>query len=136
MDRLSRLVRRAERPEVFSCILFNPPGQIQAGKSLPQSEFQIRETFVIFQQEIELRLVLADEIILEECRFSGRVGQDAFHISGFRENIIHLHIRGGLEIRFHSIFEVSRFADINHIVLAVLEEVDAGFFRESLNFFF
>ena len=77
---LSREARRKKRTEVQRPILAHAPRNDGARKWLVRRQLDERVRLVVTQQDVVLRLVLLDEVILERQRLAFRVRHDELEI--------------------------------------------------------
>src|SRR6185437_9045465 len=87
-----RQTRRKIRPEEKRAVLLQPPRHKDSRKWLRGSEANVRIRFVVAQQDIELRLVLLDQIVLERQRLALIVNDDVFRFGDFAHQRTRLRI--------------------------------------------
>ncbi len=131
-DEFPGFIGRAEGPEVSGSIIFHPAAQINSWKLFVQRYFDKREAFVIFQPQVEARLVKLNVIVFDETGFFFRAHQKIINVGGFAQNILNFNVRGGEKIAFNSVPQRSGFSDVDDFSLPVFEEINS---RSGWKFF-
>ena len=86
---------------------------------------------VIPQQHVEARLVLLDEVVLEHQRLGFGVGDRDFDPRHRRHHQLGLRrLLGALKIACDALLQITRLADINHLVLRIEHAIHARAMRQ------
>ncbi len=129
-DDFQRLPERRDigvRTEVAGARNGDPPHDQHAGKRLAQGHGDLRIALVVAQPDVESRLVLLDECVLEQQRL--RLGRDDDRLEVGDLPLQHLPLRGALvvgEIVRDARAEIGRLPDVQNLPGGVFPEVDAG----------
>ena len=115
------------RPEVSRAIFDQPSGYIDAREALVR-EFDVRIGLVVAQQDVEPRLVLLDQVVLERERFLLVIDENVVDVARFRDQ------RAGLDVRQLVVVEIAanarpedlRLADVDDFRRGVLVQIHAG----------
>ena len=88
----------------------------------------MKKVFVISQQYIKSGLILLDEVIFKDQRFFHRICRNRVNLFQDCWKLVNKisSITRCTEVLFDSLLEIARFADINHVVVAVLHQIHAG----------
>ena len=133
------IVLRASRaglngPKYFAPFPSDLPAEIDAGKAVPDGQLEIGEALVVLEPQIEFRLMLLDEVVLEEGGLALRAGQNVIDVGRFGQDVADLEVVRRLEIRPDAVPEEARFADVNDLAGGVLEKIDAGLLGKGGDF--
>ena len=91
---------------------------------------------VILEHDIVARLVLLDQVRLEDERLGLVVGDDELEIGNPRDQLLGLgiHRPGGLKVLAHTLAEALRLADIDDFTTGILVEIDSRVERQMFQF--
>ena len=113
---------------VGATILAQAASHVNSRKTLAQSEFHVRVGFVIAQQDVEARLLLLDEIVLE-CQRLFIIGDDnVVDVDGLANERPGLCIQppAFMKIRGNPGAQILCLADVDDFAFGVLVQVHAG----------
>ena len=102
----------------------------------PRVHLDVGIGLVVFEENVVLRLVLLDEIVLEGERVHFRRRDEIGKIGDVVDHRLHLRrLRGGVEILPHAVLEYARLSHIDHRAFRVEHEVDARRIGQQFQFF-
>ena len=131
-----RELGRQQRTRVDVAVALDGARHQHTRKRLGRGQLQVRIVLVIAQQDVELRLTLLDQVVLERQRLDHRVGDDHLQPGDFVEQRVALGIRTvQAEIAAHTIPQRPRLADIDRLASVVQIQIDARLLRQSLDLF-
>ena len=116
-----------EGAEVGGAVLAQPPGDVDA-RILLGGQLDVGVGLVVAQQDVEARLPLLDQVVLEGQRFLLVVDQDVVDVARLGDQGAGLGVRQALvgEVAAHAGAQVLGLAHVDHRASVVLVEVDAG----------
>ena len=119
---------REERPEVEGSVSQLAPCEQDPGKVFVHRQLHQQEGFVVLQVHVELGLVFADQVALQDESFHFGVGDDEFEIADLPLQDLRLLVPGaaGLEVGTHPVPEALALADVEDALLGIPEQVDAA----------
>src|ERR1700678_482382 len=129
-------VGREVGTEIYTAIFAQTWSYVDSGVALGEGPLDVGVGLIVAQQDVEARLLLLDQVILERERFSV-VGYDyVVDIDGFADE------RAGfcvlppslMEIGRDARAEVFRLADVDNFAFGVFVEIDSGERREATDF--
>ena len=134
-DAISEIGREI-RTVVDTAILAQPARDINPRPALAQSEFHVRISFVVAQQDVEARLALLDEVVFERQRLFIIGDDDVVDIDGFAHQGAGLRVLPAafVKIAGHAAAQVLRLAHVDDFALGVLVEIHAGLGRDGADF--
>ncbi len=123
-------------PVVGAAILAQAPRDEHLGIALVERELHIGISLVVAQQDIEARLALLNQVVLERERFVFVGDEDVIDVHGLA------HQRSGLGIGLRSFKKIGAnpgaqalgLADVDDLSFGVLVEVHAGLRRQGSDF--
>ena len=117
--------------EVAGAVLGNLAGDIDPGKVLSQVDFQVGIGFVVLETGVEVGLVPLNQGVLEDKSFGFGVGDDKLEVSQLGDHPADFgRLAGqGAEVGAEAVAEDAGLADIQHGILGVFHNIDAGLFR-------
>ena len=123
------------RPEVERLVFARTPHHREARIALPRVEPQVDVVLVIPQVDIEPRLVLLDEGVLkDESLFFGIGDQKVdVHYRGQPEADMKTRVAALREILPHPAAQVLGLADVDHLAIGVLHQINARRAREPFD---
>src|SRR5437660_9602116 len=83
VDRTVRQVSGEIRTVISAAVLLQPSCDKDLGKTVSQCELDVRICLVVAQKNVEARLLLLDEIVLESQRLALVFDNDVLHVDGF-----------------------------------------------------
>jgi len=119
------------RPEIGGSVLAQAARNVDARVMLA-GQLDVRVSLVVAQKNVEARLVLLDEVILERERFLFVVDQNVVDIARFRDQAAGFGV-GQLvfgKVAAHAVAEDFGLADIDHAAVRVLVQIHTGRQRE------
>ena len=122
-----RQVGREVRAEIRGAVLAQPPRHVHP-RILLVGELDVGVGLVVAQQDVEARLVLLDEVVLERQRFLLVIDQDVVEIGGLRDQGAGLDI-GQLvlgEVTAHAQPQALGLAHVDDASRRVLVEIYSG----------
>ena len=127
VDRTVCQVSGEIRTVISAAVLLQPSCDKDLGKTVSQCELDVWICLVVAQKNVEARLLLLDEIVLESQRLALVFDNDVLHVDGFAHQRAGFCILCGRfqQLRTHSRAQVLGLADVDHAALAVAELVDA-----------
>ena len=134
-SRCARLAGKV-RAEVGGAVLAQAPRDVDA-RVLLAGQLDVGVGLVVAQQDVEARLVLLDEVVLERQRFFFVVDQDVVDVAGFGDQRAGLDVGQPVvgEVAADAVAQVLGLADVDDPAAGVLVEIHAG--REGkLRYFF
>ena len=128
IDQPVREVARKVRAEVSRAVLAQTARDKDLGMAVGERELDVRVSFVVAQQDVEARLPLLDEVVLERERFVFVGNRDVVDIDGLAHQRAGLgvRLRGCEEVTAHPGPQVLGLADVDDIALGVLVEEQPG----------
>ena len=141
MDKREDAARQAggeKGPEVERTVLDDAAGEIDAGIFFGGCEFDVGISFVVPKHDVELRVVLLDEIILEGESFAFVGDDDGFEVGNFANERAGFCVgpAGFEDVGADATAERVGFSDVDDVASGVFEEIDAGFFGQLRGLFF
>ena len=123
------------RPEVESLVFARAPHHRQARIALPRVEPQVNVVLVIPQVDIEPRLVFLDEGVLEDESLFFGVGDQKvdIHHRGQPEADMKTRVASLREVLPHPASQVLGLADVDHLAIGVLHQINARRAREAFD---
>jgi len=138
VDEVERAPRRRGRvigPEVASGVVARAAHHLETGPRVVEAQPERDEVLVVAQLDVEARLVLLDEVVLEDRGFLLARRDDGLEIANRplqeREKLP-LVASPGLEITADPAAEALGLADVEEAAFFVLEEVNAGLGWQAL----
>ena len=131
-----RQVGRKKRAVIRCPVLAQPPRHVNPRIALV-GEFHVGIRLVVAQQNVETRLVLLDQVVLERQRFLFVVHQDVVDIARFGDQRAGLDV-GQLilgEIAAHAVAQNLRLAYVDHPAAGVFVQIHAGSEGQQSYFF-
>ena len=124
------------RSVVGAAVFAQAAGYVDAGEALGECQLHVGISLVVAQQDVEARLFLLDEVVLEGERFFVVGDDDVVDVSGLADE------RAGfcvfpaalVEVGGDARAQVLRLADIDDLAFGVFVEVDAGRGRQGADF--
>ena len=128
VDEAVRQVARKVRAEVGRAVLAQAARDEDLGVAVGERELDVRVGLVVAQQDVEARLALLDEVVLEREGLVLVGDGDVLEIHGLAHQRAGLGIglRGRKEVAAHTRAQVLGLADIDDLALGVLVEITAG----------
>ena len=122
------------RPEVPGAGEIAPAGDEHAGERLRDGHRDGGVALVVLEPHVESRPVLLDQIVLEQERLGLAPHHDRVHVGDqpLQQLVFRAERKVVGEVAPHPRFQPLRFADVQHLSLSVLPEVDTGAVRQSL----
>lgn len=121
VEQLFRLLGRIRvrvRTEIFRFIFKHPPGHLEPGMRFIRN-FDIREGFVVLQKHVITRMMLLNEVALQNERLHVASGYDIFEIADFRDQPLRFSVMAAGKIRTDPVFQHFGFADIDDFAVFV-----------------
>ena len=129
MKRRQGPVHRAGRgigPEILTRPVAGTPVFYDLGKIVIAADQDVREAFVVPQQNIVTGTELLDQIRFKKQRLHFRMGGHELHGHGFGNHALKTDRQAlRMGIGLHALFQASRLADIEHVAARVEHPVDA-----------
>lgn len=113
--------------DVFCAVFFNLADDLDSGKGF-FGDADVDEVFVVFHDDIVLRLELFDEVVFEDDGFEFAVGFDYFDVADVFDEFAGAGGMGvvGFEVLADAFGEFFGFADVNDAAFGVEHFVNAG----------
>ena len=139
MDEIDQPVREVSgevRAEIGAAILAQAAGDEDLGMAVVHRQLDVGVGLVVAQQNVEARLALLDEVVLERQRLALVGNRDVFEIDRLAHKRAGLlvHLVGGQEVGAHARSQVLRLTDVNDLALGVLVQVAACGGGQRTNF--
>ena len=130
-----RQVARKVRAVVSGAILAQPARDVNA-RILFGGQLDVRISFVVAQQDVEARLPLFDQVVLERQRFFFVIDQDVIDVVGFGDERAGFHVGQPVvvEVAADSKAQALGLTDVDHPSAGVLVQVHAGQQRQLRGF--
>src|SRR5207245_8970029 len=118
-------------------VLFDTPSEINARILLASSELDVGIGLVVAEQDVELRPVFLDQIVLEGQGFAFVADDNGLQVGDFARERASFGVNPARlnEIGAHAAAEVARFANVEHRFARVLEKVPPGASGKVRGFF-
>ena len=131
--REGRAPRGCERTEVDRSVArVDRPGDLESGPRLERVQFHVGESAPSFSVGVEPRQVLGDQPDLQHERLQLPAGGEGLDPRHGGHQVLHFLAFIAVEIGLHARAQIVRLADVEDLVRAVPEDVDAGRSRELL----
>ena len=139
VDEVHQAVRQVGREvgaEVGGAVLAQAPRDVDA-RVLLAGQLDVGVGLVVAQQDVEARLVLLDQVVLERQRFLLVVDQDVVDVARLGDQGAGLDVGQALvgEVAAHARAQVLGFADVDNGAVRVLVQIDAGQKRAAARLF-
>ncbi len=121
--------RRVVRAEVGGAVVAQLAHDLEAGPLGGGVEAQHEVIFVVLEVDVEARLMLLDERVLEEQRLLLVRGDDRLDVGDDaleQRHEVAAVARGRLEVLAHAVAQHGGFADVHGLAAVILHDVDAG----------
>ena len=130
MDELHQAMREVAGevwPEVGRAVFLQPPCHVDARVML-LGELDVRIRLVVAQQDVEARLALLDEIVLERQGLFFVRDCDVLNVAGFRKQAPGFGVGEFLfeKIAAYAVAKALGFSDVDHPARGVFIEIHAG----------
>ncbi len=136
VDQPMREVARKIRAEVGAAVFTQAAGDEDLGIAVGEGDLDVGVGLVVAQQDVEARLALLDEIVLEREGLMLVGHRDVIHVDRLAHQRAGLGVslRRSQEVGAHAGAQVLGLADVDHLALGVLVEIAAGEGREGADF--
>ena len=113
---------------VGGAIFAQAAGDEDFGKAVAEREFDVGVSLVVAQQDVVARLALLDEIVFQSQRLVLVGDEDVIEVHGLAHERAGLGVglAGGEQVAADARTKIPRLADVDHLTLGVLVEVNAG----------
>ena len=111
-------------------------GDVDARPALAEGELNVGIRLVVAEQNVEARLTLLDEIVLEGERFFVVGDDDVVDVDGLAHQRARFRVLPAafVEVAGHTAAQVLRFAHIDDLAFGVFVEIHAGLGGDGANF--
>ena len=137
VDQAMRQIAREIGAEIRSAVFAQAPGDEHFRVAIAHSQLDVGVGLVVAQQDVEARLALLDQVVLERQGFALVGHHNVFEVHGFahqRAGLAIVDLVGFEKVRAHTRAQVLRLADVDHLAFRVLVQVTAGRGRQRANF--
>jgi hypothetical protein len=137
-ERAAQPGARGVRAEVERSVARELPRLGEAWIGLGRVEAEREVLLVVAQPHVEARLVLLDQLVLEEQRLLHVRGGDHLEVGDavHQERNLVAAVAAAVEVAAHARAQALRLADVEHGPLGVAEDVDAGLDRQRADALF
>ena len=121
-----RQIAREIRAIVTGAVFENAPGDVDA-RIFFVGEFDVREGFVIAQEDVEARFVLLDEVVFKGERFLIVIDLNKINVARFGDETTGLGFRQPvfIEVTPYAAAKILRLADVEILPFAIFVKVNA-----------
>ena len=133
-QRAPGVARRQERAEVEAAVGAHAPRQRDPRELVAHRELQVRVRLVVPQHHVVARLVLLDQVVLEDQRLELAPGDDEVEVARLGDELGDPRrvLRAGLEVGAHPLAQRTRLADVDDPSLGRPHPVAAGILGDAL----
>ena len=124
IQRLAHGVGGGKWAIVAAAVPLHAPNDADLGEILVPVQLDVGVGFVVLEPHVEPRPVALDQLIFQDQRFQLGVGDDPFQVGDLAHQPPRLGIPVGLEVRADAVAQHHRLADVDHLPVGRMVEVD------------
>jgi hypothetical protein len=97
-------------------------------------DFYIRVAFVVFEPDVEMRLVFFDQVHFQDQSFQLGLDDDPIDVLYMPDQLgrAGVALGAGMEVGPHPMAEIDRFSDVNNLAVTVFHQITAGLMRDRI----